>query len=249
LIIVLSFSAGANLDTDNPDPTKPMSFVSGYDIAEIVCLFLLLINNFVLSYNEKKIVSVFFLIKNFFIVLCLVFPLTLVILKLVINSVNNADAKNLMIVNNCMRIFVLYFSLLYNVMDLNDVVPLFYTPKEQVIPLQTSPHVEEEKKKDRDCESNILVKQQGSPIISPKRNSFLNENSTTNRFPILLQNKVKLPIFISFELTSENDKGNSIFLLKKPSQMLGLWRSSRFSTTMRGSTTSISKIKYDALLT
>lgn len=107
--------------------------------------------------------------------------------------------------------FVLYFCLTYNVMDLTEISSLFYESKEFYLPEISVPHIEkeEEKKKEKDGESNILVK--SSPrVISPKRQSFLNDNiHNSNKFPIILQGKVKLPIFISFDMTNENNlKGN-----------------------------------------
>lgn len=208
--MVILFSSGVNLEKSNPNPEKPTSFITGYDIAEIVCLFLFLINNSVVAYYEAKMVT-FLITQNFFIVACIIMPLTLFILKLIINSLNLEDAKKLIIVNGCFRLVVLYLSMLYNVMDINNVLPLIVTPSDWKVQESSLPNVEEERKRDKDCESNNLVKQPQatSPILSPKRNSFLNENSgSNNRFPILLQGKVKLPIFISFDVTSENgEKG------------------------------------------
>jgi hypothetical protein len=56
LVIVLCFACGANLDVSNQNPLSLTSFMSGYDTAEIVLLFLLLLNNSFVIYVEKTIV-------------------------------------------------------------------------------------------------------------------------------------------------------------------------------------------------
>lgn len=119
----------------------------------------------------------------------------------------------MIIINSCLRIFVLYCSFLYNILNINEILPLIYESRDNYATSLNDIQIvrEEEKKKDRDCESNILVKRNG-PAKSPRRESFFKEESTNNKFPILLQGKVKLPIFISFERTTENEKGNFLQL-------------------------------------
>lgn len=97
-------------------------------------------------------------------------------------------------------------------MNLDDVIPLIYDYKGHInyelnrrIPQVDCEIIEVNKEKDR--ESISVIKQQYIPVILPKRLTILNDNSQTSKFPILIPGKVKMPVFISFDLTTENEKG------------------------------------------
>ena len=104
-------------------------------------------------------------------------------------------------------------------MNINDILPLIYesTDTKQLID-STNQKKTTENKKIKDGENRILIND-NPIIISPRRNSFtyLNENSQLNRFPILIQTKVKLPIFVSFNVTTDfNEKCFNNFLNSFP---------------------------------
>lgn len=141
-------------------------------------------------------------------------PVILIVLKLIINSLEVNDAKRLIIANGCLRMIVLYLSLLYNVMEIDEILSIIYEPRNISEPLflEISSNKHEEMKKEISDENNILMRIKPSSISS-KRGSFtfLNENSQTSGFPLTLHKKVKLPIFISFDLTMENTEKGKFF--------------------------------------
>lgn len=94
-------------------------------------------------------------------------------------------------------------------MNLDDIIPLIYENTDVInvdlqrpIP-QADPELLEIKI-EKVIEGNLTIK---NIIPSPKRSSNLNDISQTNKFPILIPGKVKLPIFISFDITTEKIKG------------------------------------------
>ena len=100
-------------------------------------------------------------------------PVILIVLKLIINSLEVNDAKRLIIANGCLRMIVLYLSLLYNVMEIDEILSIIYEPRNTSEPLflEISSNKHEEMKKEISDENNILMRIKPSSISS-KRGSL-----------------------------------------------------------------------------
>jgi hypothetical protein len=105
-------------------------------------------------------------------------------------------------------------------MNVTEILPLFYESTKIYNPDVICPQneKEEEIKKDKDCESNNLVKRT-VPNKPSRRDSLFKDDSTNNKFPIIIQGKIKLPIFISFDRTTENEKGLLILMIRNRIQL------------------------------
>ncbi len=105
-------------------------------------------------------------------------------------------------------------------MNVTEILPLFYESTKIYNPDVICPQneKEEEIKKDKDCESNNLVKRT-VPNKPSRRDSLFKDDSTNNKFPIIIQGKIKLPIFISFDTTTENEKGLLILMIRNRIQL------------------------------
>jgi hypothetical protein len=170
------------------------------------------------------------------IVLSLLLPAVLIILKFVIHNISSSAATarvTLLYFNGSMRIFILYFSFVFNIMSIMNPMVLIYDISEYQ-PLEKAKAIEE----NIVSEKPPQIKRKDT---SPKKPSLV-ENNAQNRFPVLVTGKVKLPIFVSFDLTNV-EIGRHIFIIQIQ-RLTSFWMSLPFFTTMTESTIPISRSKY-----
>lgn len=129
-------------------------------------------------------------------------------------------------------------------MNVTEILPLIYESKKINNPDIICPQIEKEEeiKKDKDCESNNLVKRT-VPNKPSRKDSLFKDDSHNNKFPILIQGKIKLPIFISFDKTTENDKGNQFNKQNLIMIVMSSWKRYLFCTIMKQLITLIYRIK------